>query len=368
MTWGGPTTNRRCILVALATLSLLFGCSSKSQSSGPCDSVATSEREACLTEHYLEGYTPSGFAPCAGTSTAKINGEKEVEFVLGIGIEDLELQTSGRRLQRYYGDYNLHLFVRDNPGNANFNYLLSGTEQALRARAAELGVNLDDPNPSAGEEAALERVVGEVLGQNIRDVVAARGPNVANRIDIVVSDGIVDPAVQSLIAGEGVILGMGMSPTLFRAIQAQDPTANYFAIYGLPQDFTPVFFVGQDDVRRLVPLLGDSIMAHEFGHALGLTHVSDSSNLMYFEAGAVDCLPGLNDAQVSQLAASTASGAGASSSTTVQHWRGDPFGVMSDARAASVRDHANQPEIPAFARIVKAAAKALRGPAQAPVR
>lgn len=335
------------LFAALASAS----CSS-SKETGVCGDA--DDREGCLTKHYLADYAPAPFTLCDSTSKATVDGKKEVAFVLGDGVIDLEAQTAGRRLQRYYDAFGLKFFVREQAGSAPFKYLLSGTEAALRTRAGELGISPDKQPTSDAEAVALERVVAEVLGKNLRELVLSRGPKVENRIDIVVVDGIVDPAVQRIVAGTSVVLGMGLSPALFRSLASNDPKLNYFDLYGLPQDFTPVFFVGQDDVRRLTPLLGDSIMAHELGHAMGLVHVEDTSNLMYRAAGAVACLPGLNDAQVDALKVVTGNATGGVATKTWS-FASPPF--------ASSADHT---EVPPLVAITRAYARALtRGNARA---
>lgn len=317
----------RWAIVTGAALALA-ACSHKADKGGLCDGAPSAT--TCLTDHYLLGYQAAPIDLCKSASTAKVHATKEIGFFLGPGVIDLEAQTAGRRLQRYYEAYALSFYVRHEAGSVGFQYLLSGTEDAVRARAKELGVN-PDKQTTQEEADKFERVVGEVLAKNLRDTIVSRGTAVDDRIDIVVVDGIVDPAVQKIVAGEGVILGMGLSPKLFREILAADPTADYFSFYGIPRDFTPVFFVGQDDVRRLTPDQGDAIMAHEMGHALGLVHVEEQENLMFPVAGTVPCTPGLSDAQVLELA------------------RGSTPG---DARPTS--------EVPTLARITKAYAAGLR--------
>lgn len=315
--------------ITVGALSMvLAGCSHKSDGGALCDDAPS--KTTCLTQHYLLGYEAAPIDLCKSASKAKVHATKEIAFQLGPEVIDLEAQTAGRRLQRYYEAYALSFFVRQNAGSVSYRYLLSGTEEAVRARAKELGVN-PDKQTTQEEADKFERVVGEVLAKNLRDTILARGPKVDDRIDVVVVDGIVDPAVQKIVAGEGVILGMGLSPKLFRDVLAQDPTADYFAFYGIPRDFTPVFFVGQDDVRRLTPDQGDAIMAHEMGHALGLSHVTDEENLMYPIAGSVPCTPGLSDSQVLDLAHGATPG---------------------DVRPTS--------EVPTLARITKAYAAGLR--------
>jgi len=74
----------------------------------------------------------------------------------------------------------------------------------------------------------------------------------------------------------------------------------------LPPDFTPMFFLDHTVLERSgqrAADLRDLIVAHEFGHTLGLIHEMEKGNLMFpgVAVGEDDCENGLEPEQITLM-------------------------------------------------------------------
>jgi hypothetical protein len=276
----------------------LVACSSDATPARPpCEGVAPDAQESCLSLHYFRGYGPQPVAACGDfTPTAmKVADRKEIFFFLGSTSVDASARAEGQFLQRYYEQYDLTFFTRAPAAAAGLSYALSATNADLAALPGKLGIPAG-AKPTADQQKVLDKAVGDLIFADLRAFVRAQSNPPRKGINVVILDHIASPDVAAQFNG-GVIAGLGVSPTLFKNIAADDPSKNLFELIGIGEDFTPTLFVGHDDVTRLAKS-PDVIVAHELGHSMGLQHTKEPGDLMTQYGASRACLPGLTDREV----------------------------------------------------------------------
>jgi hypothetical protein len=287
---------------ALAALAALAGCSSASDPPPPpCEGVAPAEQEACLTDHYFHGYAPQGIPACAGfvPTQKKLADRREITFFLGGGtVVDAFVRAEGQFLQRYYEPYELTFFTRQPAGPSGLAFALNATNAQLADLSRQVGLKAGE-KPTPEQEKALEKATGDLIFGDLRNFIRAQSNPPRKSINVVVLAHIASPDVAAQFQG-GVIAGLGLSPTLFKNVAADDASKNLFELIGLGEDFTPTLFVGHTDVVGLAKS-PDVIVSHELGHAMGLQHTKDPGNLMTQFAASNACVPGLSDAEIDVL-------------------------------------------------------------------
>lgn len=293
---------RHCLLPVACCLSPVLACSSSDDGRAPppCEGVAPEAQQQCLTDHYFRGYGPQPVPPCTNftTTAKKVAGRKEIDFFLGGIAVDAFARTEGQFLQRFYEPYELTFFTQRAAGPAGFAYALNATNQQLSDVQRRVGIT-PGQQPTAAQNDALNKAVGDLIFADLRNFVRAQSNPPRASINVVILDSIASPDVAASFSG-GVIAGLGLSPTLFKAVAADDPSKNLFDLIGLGEDFTPTLFVGHGDVTRLAKS-PDVIVAHELGHSMGLQHTKEPGNLMTQYSASTACLPGLTDAEIDVL-------------------------------------------------------------------
>lgn len=299
--WLSPLVRHGLLPVALC-LSPVLACSSSDEGAAPapCEGVAPEAQEQCLTDHYFRGYGAQPVPPCTNfTITAKkVAGRKEIDFFTGGNAVDAYVRTEGQFLQRFYDPYELTFFTRRPSSPAGFAYALNATNEQLADAQRRIGLE-NGKEPTAAQTEALNKAVGDLIFADLRAFVRAQSNPPRKSINVVILDHVASPDVAASFSG-GVIAGLGVSPTLFKAVAADDPSKNLFDLLGLGDDFTPTLFVGHNDVTLLAKS-PDVIVAHELGHSMGLQHTQEPGNLMTQYSASTACLPGLTDSEIEVL-------------------------------------------------------------------
>jgi hypothetical protein len=282
-------------------------CSSSSEHvPPPCEGVAPAEQEACLTDHYFHGYSPTGLGACAGfvVTQQKLAARRRIDFFTGATVVDAFVRAEGQFLQRYYEPYELTFFAGAPAAPAGISFALNATNAQLADLARQAGV-APGAQPTPEQSKALEKATGDLIFADLRDFIRSQSNPPRTSINVVILSHIASPDVAAQLKG-GVIAGLGLSPTLFKNVAANDPSRNLFELIGLGEDFTPTLFVGHTDVVSLAKS-PDVIVAHELGHAMGLQHTTAPGDLMTQYSGSNACTPGLTDGEIDVIRSTSAS-------------------------------------------------------------
>ena len=272
----------------------------------PCEGAAPADQEACLTEHYFKGYGPVGIAACEGfvPTQMKLAARREIDFFTGGTVVDAYVRAEGQFLQRYYATYELTFFARAPAAPAGLSFALNGTNEQLAELARRAGLT-PGAEPTAAQSKLLEQSTAELIFADLRNFVRAQSNPPRKAINVVVLAHIASPDIAAQFQG-GVIAGLGLSPTLFKNVAADDPSRNLFELIGLGEDFTPTLFVGHTDVVALAKS-PDVIVSHELGHSMGLQHTTAKGDLMTQFAASNACIPGLSDDEIEVIKTTSAS-------------------------------------------------------------
>ncbi len=284
---------------------LLVACSSDDTPSDPPPTRCTDlTQETCLTQYYFRDYQASKESPCAGftASTQKVAARRELVLFFGGEATEGTVAAQGGYLQRFYDPYDLTFFTRQRAVKTPLVYALNGTStQVGQAKyEAEKG-----KAPSPEVDAAVAKAINELIFGDLRKFIRANSTPQQKAINVVILDKIFSPGLKTELdsyegGSSGTVVGLGLSPALFKNIAAGDPSTNLFKDLGLPEDFAPTLLVGSLDIG--LGMRPDVIVSHELGHAMGLQHTTEPGGLMtQGQAGAQACTPGLNDQQVDAL-------------------------------------------------------------------
>lgn len=293
------------LAVALLALPVVAACDEDDPAAPlPCAGQAGEALETCLTAHYFQGYEPQSAPACAGVgfvpATRKVSQRKELTLFLGDGdIVDVDVRTEGRFLQRFFEPYELTLFTRAAAVPSGLGNALSGTNASLNAAARAAGA-VPGRTPTPSEQAAIDAAVADAIFAPLRRFIASQSSPPRSAISVVVLEQIASPDVAKQLGNGSVLVGLGLSPQLFRDIAEGDSSKDLFTLMGLPADFTPTLLVGHRDIVRLAKT-PDVVVAHELGHAMGLQHTFVEGDLMTQGSGSRSCLPGLTDEEVDAL-------------------------------------------------------------------
>lgn len=292
------------LTVPLVAGVLLVACSDAIPAAPEAKACDDLTQEACLNERYFTGYAPQSADLCSGIAhaTQKIAGRRELVLFHGGVITDENVVTEGRFLQRFFAPYELAFYTRQKAEPSALKNALNGNSNSI-AQIRYENTEIGKPATPA-QEIAIEKATNELLFGDLRKFIGARPKSPNGAINVVVVEHIFSPGLANSLAFESgdrsVVVGLGISPALFKNIAADDPSTNLFEAIGLDEDFAQTLVVGHIDVTTLAQN-PDAIVAHELGHSMGLQHTKEPGNLMTQFSASSKCLPGLTDKEVNAL-------------------------------------------------------------------
>ncbi|HXU02551.1 MAG TPA: hypothetical protein VN903_16415, partial [Polyangia bacterium] len=277
--------------------------------------------------------------PACNSVDQRLAGEREMRLYVN-GNVALAETTQG--LASYYHRHSLSFFTDVPPQATTMSYALDTDTVGLTLALTKMfpGVDLSDEAAVMAMDPVLyNQVVAFAANWVLRpmiDFVKAHSDGGITVTNLLVIPNLERPGGMA-VGGPGMTLaGLSISPALLSQFAMTMPDeAQIWQNVDVPAGFTPIMVLGNNvlqQARVLDPTLDDIVTAHEFGHSGALIHSMVPRNLMYPSAspGIDDCTDGLDDAQLSLMAATL--GVGVSASTGALLARGSaatPAGASS---------------------------------------
>ncbi|MEP6653119.1 MAG: matrixin family metalloprotease [Myxococcales bacterium] len=256
------------------------------------------------------------------TVDQQLAGERRVRLYSN-GNVALAPATQG--LANYYRRHALSFLTDVRPETVAMGYALD-TDNASLSRvlaAAFPGVNLNDDAALMADPALYMQVLtvaANFVFKPMIDFASVHSSAGASLTNLVVLPTLQRSGGAPIAPAGASLAGLSISPTL-QAELAGDMSddARIWQGVNFPPNFTPMVMLGNDVLqaaRSVDPILGDLVVAHEFGHSAGLVHSMVARNLMYPAVAphVDDCTNSLNDAQLMTMR--TTLGIGPAVSTT----------------------------------------------------
>ncbi len=259
------------------------------------DACHSETLETCATEYYLRGYAPEALPACDPSQpVVPISADLRLALFRGVGIRDNDVVPHAQGLQRYYEPHDLWMTTADVAEVVELEYALSGSEAKFQRALSQAGID-----PEQDEDAAIE-LIGRLMFEPTREFLTAHAMPAWAGVNIVVIGKILSPELAEDMQLDGTVVGLGLSAALLQKTEAErDTTGSLNTMLDISGDFTPSLFVGHADIEALGGSF-DLVVAHELGHALGLTHVDDLDNLME-QGGSQSCRRWLSESQVEEM-------------------------------------------------------------------
>jgi hypothetical protein len=210
---------------------------------------------------------PNDLSLCGKQAEAKLSAQIAIHLFVAKSMDENGVQADLQRATQYFSDYGIRIKVA------------SQTEIPRRPMLTVQRDEIDTENiKTSVKEKALER---------IRQFLLDHRSTQANDVHLVILPEILSS--QSALAPYFSSLdGVTLSPFLSEGWMHE--------ALGL-KEYTPTVFLVHADQRKARKADADTLLAHEIGHAFGLAHHGEPSNLMS-QTRRPDCNPVLNDEQI----------------------------------------------------------------------
>jgi hypothetical protein len=255
----------------------------------------------CATNYYLRNYTDDELPSCDPTHpTLPINRNLEISLYRYAEVSDAATVLHAKGLQAYYAPNQLLMHTADIARFESIRYAIGGTMAELNQALTDAGIAPTATSLTEEEQARAQKAIGQVIFAPTRAFFERHALPEQSKVNVVVIDQIVSPAMVELMDVDGIIVGLGLSPTLLERVEQADPNSGSLnTMLQVTERFTPTLFVGNTDITRL-KVNFQHVVAHEMGHALGLPHVEDENNLME-QGGDVTCRHWLSEDQIAAM-------------------------------------------------------------------
>lgn len=231
---------------------------------------------------------------CRPRSATALDLHFELRVFRSPEISMAEVQQFLGGLQRFYDSFGVKFSIRHEVLEVPFRNVMNLREEEIEARRESLGL------PDTREDTL------KIVFHNLIEFMRAYAEPARDEYNLVVVE---HAARGSLVISDGqqsTIVGLGLGPRLFaKGNQVTDLEALLMDV-GLPERFTPTAFVAASVLRTARS--PDLLVAHEFGHAVGMPHVTTTGNLMFPSLPRDECQAELNGPQMQDLNIATGSG------------------------------------------------------------
>jgi hypothetical protein len=250
----------------------------------------------------LLSYAPS--SRCAPAVPRELDRKTELRIFRGndVTMDDVHHFLGG--LKRYYDNYGVAMFTRYDVIQVPLDHAIVLNEGAIEAwMRATAKV---DPGCLASYTPTTDcsQAYGAAMFYNVKAFLRAYAEPSQNLINVVLLKRVasLDPSPEVTDLNWG-IAGLGLSEALLNSSGDSDLGSSLTEILD-ERDFSPTIFIAVNLVDFVLPE-ADIVIAHEMGHAYGLSHLNDSDNLM--NPVAEDCSMSLDLSQLSTIEKATAS-------------------------------------------------------------
>jgi hypothetical protein len=253
-------------------------------------------------EEWYFGETPGvSEEPCeGGPDPQDLRRVVRVRLFRG-GVSDATLAKHTRALQRYFLPYGVRFRLAAAPVVLPYDAILDCDTARLGRDLAAAGIDIRDENLPPDKRGAAQAIVLDAVFARVRDFVALYGEPATDVVNVAVLARVASESTGALLMPFGEIAGLGISMDLLAEIEAEGGGALSAAI-GLPAEFSPMLFVGDEATSGKDGDAVAQVIAHEMGHALGLQHTESPEPDLMAQGLSEHCLPYLTEDQMDKIA------------------------------------------------------------------